>query len=285
MRSDRLACSSRMLEEGTASAILRSVLRVAVCSAGPGPVLTDLSCPKPDADARGAAVMWADNLAGQWAPGRNRFLPHQMKEAPAAPSNRTPAMMGRRAGSPEPGSRPGVTAATRLAWADLVTGVFQSCPLEAPVGGGEPADPVAAGDGPAAVSSGSAAGAEGTGSVPAGGVSEGAGCSGGAGTGSTGGAGGLSGSLGFRVRAGSAGSVLCAGPDQQTRRHWSGDVVDTGVGSGESAAAGPPGKRPRVMARTAADAVVEATRKTGEDGVIATFRCAQSPTAAFWCPR
>ncbi|MGX1161768.1 hypothetical protein FBY31_4171 [Arthrobacter sp. SLBN-100] len=61
--------------------------------------------------------------------------------------------------------------------------------------------------------------------------------------------------------------------------------MDTGVGSEESAVAGPPGKRPKVMARTAADTVVQATRKTGEDGVIATFRCAQSPTAAFWCPR
>jgi hypothetical protein len=232
-------------------------------------------------------VMRADNLAGQWAPARNRPLPHQMKEAPAAPSSRTPAMMGRRAGSPEPGSRPGLTAATRLAWADLVTGVFQSCPLEAPVGGGEPADPVAvaAADGPAAVSSGSATGWAGTGSVPAAGVSDGAGCTGGAGTGSAGGAGGLSGSLGFRVRVGPAVSGSSVGPDQQTRRHWSGDVVDAGAGSAESAAAGPTGKRPRVMARTAADAVVEATRKTGEDGVIATFRCAQSPTAAFWCPR
>jgi hypothetical protein len=194
--------------------------------------------------------------------------------------------MGRRAGPPEPGSRPGVTAATRLAWADLVTGVFQSCPLEAPVGGGEPADPVAvaATDGPAAVSSGSAAGAAGAGSVPAGAVSDGAGCSGGAGTGSAGGAGGLSGSLGFPVRVGPAASGS-SGDRTSRQEALRQEMLWTRVWVPRSAAAGPPGKRPTVMARTAADAVVEATRKTGEDGVIATFRCAQSPTAAFLvCP-
>ena len=48
-------------------------------------------------------------------------------------------MMGRRTGPPGPESSAGTTAAARVALADLVTGVFQSCPLDAPVGGGEPA--------------------------------------------------------------------------------------------------------------------------------------------------
>lgn len=212
-----------------------------------------------------------------------RFLPHQAKEAPAAASNRVPAMMGRRVGPPSPESPADATAATRVAVADLVTGAFQSCPFDGPVGGGETAVSVAAEVvGSAAGSSVSAGGAAGTGAVPAGGATGGAGCCGGAGTGSAGGAGGLSGSFGFWVRVGSPGFGSAAVPgSQNSSRHWSGDVVEAGVGSVESAPAVPPGRKHRAMARTAADAVVDATRRTGVDGVIAAFRCAQSPHRGF----
>jgi hypothetical protein len=39
------------------------------------------------------------------------------------------------------------------------------------------------------------------------------------------------------------------------------------------------------IARTAADADAEASRRTCEDGVIATFRCAQSPRRGFLLSR
>jgi hypothetical protein len=242
---------------------------VVVFSAGPAPVLTDLSCPT------------RAGVRGQCA--RSRFLPNQVKATPAAPSNRVPAMMGRSAGPPSPGSLAGATSATRVALADLVTGVFQSCPLDAPVGGGETADPVAAeAVGSVVGPSGSAGGAAGTGPVPAGGSTEGAGCCGGAGAGSAGAAGGLSGPFAFWVRVGSAGfgSPAVSG-SQNNRKHWSGDGVEADVGSVESAPAGPYGRKHRVMARTAADAVLDATRRTGEDGVIATFRRAQSTRRGF----
>lgn len=175
-------------------------------------------------------------------------------------------MTGRRAGPP-PESPSGATAATRVALADLVTGVFQSRPLDAPVGGGEAVSPVAVAEG-VAESSASADGAACKGSGSAGGATEGAGCSGGAGAGSAGETGGPSGSLGFWVRVGSAGFGLSAGSCPQNTRHRPGDVVDAGSGSGDSAVAGLAGRRHRVLARTAADAVAEAARNPGRDGNI-----------------
>lgn len=58
-------------------------------------------------------------------------------------------------------------------------------------------------------------------------------------------------------------------------------LVAASVGSGESAKAVPLAGKVSAIASTAADAVAETARRSGDEGVMGTFRCAQSPVCGF----
>lgn len=188
--------------------------------------------------------------------------------------------MGRNSGPSEPWPRAGTAAAIGAAAADRVTGLFQSWPLDGPVGGRYPtaAEAVAGATSPAGV-----AGSAGSGGAASWGPASPCGGWGGAGwTGTPAvGAGwevGGAGSLVFRGRPGWAVSGL---PARTGRQRMPQVEVGATEGSAVAARAGEVGKKPKARARTAADAVVETAWRAGADGVIATFRCAQSPHHGF----
>lgn len=194
--------------------------------------------------------------------------------------------MGSSSGPPAPGPAAGVMPAARVAVADRVMGVFQSGAPDATADAAEPVTAAAVSvTAPSGAASSVASVPEDTAACTAV-AGDAAGCWGPAGASAAGFPGCAGASAGAWVgRSSPVGSGL---PPPRTGRHTrpqssagvSVPGVVAGDGSGESAPAGPAGKR-MAMARTNAAAVVDTTRRAGKVGVIATFRCAQSPTAAF----
>ncbi|ELT42835.1 hypothetical protein [Arthrobacter nitrophenolicus] len=178
-----------------------------------------------------------------------------------------------------------VTAAAWVAFADRVTGVFQfedddGVPLEGAVADGVADAPVSVGPaaGSAGISSTEAVGAAGF----AAGV-EGAAVRGAAGAAGSGAAVSEGSSSGLAVRVGRASGVQVSVGSCAHSCPQPGAVVEVSepVGSGDSASAAPPVGSVIESASTAAVAVAEAARISGVDGVMDTFRCAQSPVCGF----
>ncbi|KIC62639.1 hypothetical protein RM50_19280 [Pseudarthrobacter phenanthrenivorans] len=259
-----------------------AVVRVAVCSAGPGPVLTDLSCLTPRTlDGRtgrgGSKRAGACHGSAAWGQcDRSRFRPHSAKAPADIPTSRTPAGMDRFR-PPLPGA-PVRAAAAWVGPVDRGTGLFQvdSDDGAAAVEDGEADVGVSAGS----VSSGWMASAvPGTGAV-------------GAGAGTRGGAAGAD-MCGAAVSLGAGwageppspgGSVGAAGLPGRPFAVLSGAgssvgaaVVAAGDGSGESARAGAEAGRPMARARTAAEKAAGTARNGGEDGLTVTFRRPRIP--------
>lgn len=209
---------------------------------------------------------------------RRRFRPHQAKVPPPTPTRTRPAAMAGRSG---PGG-PSPWRDTEAAWValdDRVTGTFQLDPDDgAPVAGVVATGPGVSSAMVSVAAGSSATSAAGTSAVRAG--ASGAGEDGAVGWGAGGWSGCVS-SSGLAVLPGRGSSGLVAVGSWVQPSEQPGAVVAVPVGSGESARAGPPAGRPRASASTAADAVAETARSTGEDGVMDTFRCAQSPVCGF----